>query len=237
MVFGEVVSGKSVVRQIENTPTGANDKPERDCEIVDCGELPPDVDLSEFTKKAPDSTGDQYEEFPEDQTREGEEWKGEEIVKIASDLKELGNKAFKGQELELALEKYQKALRYLHEYPALLDNDPPELGTQLNKLKVSLHTNSSLLQFKLGRYRESYDSADKAATVEGISDAEKGKALFRKGVALKASKDEEGALQYLEQAEKLVPTDQGIKAEVAAVKKAAADRKAKEKKAYSKAFS
>ena len=27
VVFGEVIAGKSVVRQVENTPTGANDKP------------------------------------------------------------------------------------------------------------------------------------------------------------------------------------------------------------------
>jgi peptidyl-prolyl isomerase D len=55
-------------------------------------------------------------------------------------------------------------------------------------------------------------------------------------VALKACKDEEGALEFLGQAEKLAPADAAIQAELAAVKKAAAERKAKEKKAYSKAF-
>jgi peptidyl-prolyl isomerase D len=117
-----------------------------------------------------------------------------------------------------------------------LDSDPKELGPQLIKLKVSLHTNSSLLQFKLGRFRDSYESAEKASVVPGISDAEKAKALFRQGVAMKGLKDEEAALKYLEQAAKLVPTDAAIKNELAAVKKAAADRKAKERKVYSKAF-
>lgn len=236
VVFGEVIAGKSIVRTIENTPTGANDKPELDCVIEDCGELPADVDLNEFTKKAPDSTGDAYEDFPEDQQKEGEDWKGTELVKIVEDLKAMGTKCFKANDCSLALDKYQKALRYLHEYPEPLEGDPAELGPQLKKLKVSLHTNSSLMQFKLGRFKESFESADKASVVDGISDVEKGKATYRKALALKGSKDEEGALKYLEQAEKLVPNDAGVKNELAAVKKAAADRKAKERKAYSKAF-
>ena len=57
VVFGEVVAGKSVVRQLENTPTGASDKPDKECVIEDCGELPAGASLDEFTKKAPDSTG------------------------------------------------------------------------------------------------------------------------------------------------------------------------------------
>lgn len=236
VVFGEVIAGKSVVRQVENTPVGANDKPENDCVIEDCGELPPNADLAELTKKKADSTGDAYEDFPEDHSKEGEDWTGTEIVKIVTELKDMGNKAFKAQENDLALSKYQKALRYLHEYPEPLDNDPKDLGEQLKTLKVSLYTNSSLLQFRLGHYRESSESADKAAGVAGIDNKAKGKALFRKGVALKASKDEDGAIEYLQQAAELRPEDPASKNELAAVRKAAADRKAKEKKAYAKAF-
>lgn len=236
VVFGEVRSGKSVIRQVENTPVGQQDKPEKEVVIADCGEVPEGVSLEEFAKKAPDSTGDAYEEFPDDQLPQGEEWKGAEIVRIATELKEMGNKAFKGGELELALSKYQKALRYLHEYPVPLDNDPKELGEQLNQLKIPLHTNSSMLQSKLHKYRDASDSADKALGVEGITDSQKAKALYRKGVAASATKNEDEALKYLEQAQKLAPGDVGIKNELAAVKKATADRKAKEKKQYAKMF-
>ena len=236
VVFGEVISGKSIIRQVENTPCGANDKPEKECVISDCGELPADADLAEFTKKAPDSTGDSYEDFPDDQIKEGEEWKGTEIVRIAGELKDMGNKAFKGGDLELGLSKYQKGLRYLHEYPEPLEGDPADLKQQLSKLKISLHTNSALLQYKLKQYSDASKSADNALAVDGISDAEKAKALFRKGQVAKETRDEEGALEYLQQAGKLAPGDAGIKNELAAVKKAAADRKAKEKKAYAKAF-
>merc|ERR1711977_374376 len=137
VVFGEVVAGKSIVRQVENTPVGESDKPKQDVIIADCGELPAGTDVAEFTKKAPDMTGDAYEDFPEDQLKQGEEWKGTEIVRIASELKEMGNKAFKSGELELGLSKYQKALRYLHEYPVPLEDDPKDLGTQLSQLKIS----------------------------------------------------------------------------------------------------
>ena len=236
MVFGEVISGKSVIRQVENMPVGANDKPEKDCVIADCGEVPEGTDLAEFTKKAPDTTGDAYEDFPEDQLAKDEEWKGTEIAKIATELKDMGNKAFKAGELELGLSKYQKGLRYLHEYPVLLDNDPKDLGDQLSQLKISLYTNSSMLQYKLKQYKDSSDSADKALSVDGIDNKQKAKALFRKGVAAKDSKNEDDAIKYLEEASKLSPSDAGVKNELAAVKKAGADRRAKEKKAYSKMF-
>ena len=72
--------------------------------------------------------------------------------------------------------------------------------------------------------------------MESISDADKGKALFRKGVAASHLKNEEEALENLEEALKLVPNDAGVKNELAAVKKTVAERKAKERKAYSKMF-
>jgi len=236
VVFGEVVSGKSLVRQLENTSTGSNDKPDKECVIEDCGELPAGTSVEEFTKKAPDSTGDAYEDFPDDQLAEGEDWKGTQIVAIAEDLKAMGGKAFKSGDLALGLEKYQKAIRYVQEYPAPLEGDPPDLGAQLNKLKIALYNNSSLLQYKLKQYQDSDSSAERALGIDGISDADKGKALFRRGVAAAAMKNEDDALEYLEAAAKLVPNDAGVRNELASVKKAGTERRAKEKKAYAKAF-
>lgn len=39
VVFGVVLSGMDFVRQIENTPTGPNDRPTKEVLIADCGEL------------------------------------------------------------------------------------------------------------------------------------------------------------------------------------------------------
>jgi cyclophilin family peptidyl-prolyl cis-trans isomerase len=42
VVFGHVVEGMDVVRAIENTKVGQNDKPEVDVVIADCGVMPAD---------------------------------------------------------------------------------------------------------------------------------------------------------------------------------------------------
>jgi peptidyl-prolyl isomerase D len=236
VVFGEVLAGKSVIRQVENTPVGANDVPDKKCVIDDCGELSADEDIAKFTQKEPDSTGDKYEDFPEDQLAQGEDWKASQIIDIAEDLKALGSGALKEGKLELALSKYQKAVRFLAEYPAALENDPPDTQSKLSKLKIALHNNSSLVQYKLKQYKDSAASADKAMGIEGATDADKGKSLFRKGMAAKETKNEEEALECLLRAQELVPADKGISSELAAVKKAAQERKAKERKAYAKAF-
>lgn len=39
VVFGEVIGGMELVRQIENQPTDAKDKPLRDCVVIGCGEI------------------------------------------------------------------------------------------------------------------------------------------------------------------------------------------------------
>lgn len=39
VVFGEVIEGLEVVRKVENTPTGAMDRPNAPCVVADCGEL------------------------------------------------------------------------------------------------------------------------------------------------------------------------------------------------------
>eukprot|EP00873_Tetraselmis_striata_P041859 jgi/Tetstr1/462123/TSEL_007191.t1 len=39
VVFGQVLEGMDVVKQVEATPTGYMDKPEAECRITDCGEL------------------------------------------------------------------------------------------------------------------------------------------------------------------------------------------------------
>ena len=91
VVFGEVINGKSIVRKIENLPTQGSDKPTKDVTITNCGELTGD-EAEEATSKAPDFTGDAYEDFPEDQN---ETPTAKQIVKIVSDLKEYGNTAFK----------------------------------------------------------------------------------------------------------------------------------------------
>lgn len=60
MIFGRVLKGKSVVRAIENNPTGTNDKPIKKVTIVDCGELKEGEDDGVPVP----ADGDTYEDWP-----------------------------------------------------------------------------------------------------------------------------------------------------------------------------
>ncbi|KAF2683110.1 peptidyl-prolyl cis-trans isomerase D [Lentithecium fluviatile CBS 122367] len=235
VVFGEVINGKSIVRQIENLKTQNGDKPWHDAVIIDCGELKGD-DYDKATERVADTTGDPYEDYPEDQKSADDEWQGPEILKIATSLKDLGNTAFKAGNLQLGIAKYQKGLRYQHEYPTPLDSDPPELGAQLNALKVILYSNSALLQNKVGQYSEAADNATKALEIEGIADKDKAKAYFRRAQARVGRKNEEEAVKDLEEAKKFAPGDGAIVKELEGIKKRVKERREKEKKAYANAF-
>lgn len=199
--------------------------------IVDCGELTGD-EAEGATHKVADTTGDPYEDYPEDQVGEVS---ASQIVKIVTDLKGFGNTAFKAGDLDLGLEKYQKGLRYLNEDPSL-DGEPPETKKALDALRVTLNSNSALLSNKLKAYEDAVRFATSALDVAGIADAEKAKALYRRAIAELALKDEESALRDLQEASKLAPNDAAVVKELAQVKKATADRAKKEKAAYSKAF-
>ena len=233
VVFGEVVNGKNIVRKIENLPV-QSDKPQSEVKVADCGQLSGD-DYSAATEKPIDNTGDPYEDFPDDQ---GTDMKGTEYLKIASDLKDFGNKAFKAGDVETGIEKYQKGLRYLNEYPEANDTDPPELNGQMKQLRFTLHNNSALLANKGKRY----DDAEKWAgfAIDAIppdaKDVDKAKAYHRRGTARVALKDEDEGMADLQMAAKLTPGDAAIARELAAVKKSLQEKEKKLRAAYTKAF-
>ncbi|OAL45600.1 peptidyl-prolyl cis-trans isomerase D [Pyrenochaeta sp. DS3sAY3a] len=238
VVFGEVINGKSIIREIENLKTQSGDKPFDDATIADCGELSgPDYDAA--AQKVSDATGDPFEDYPEDQKPVGDdaaEWTGAQILDIATQLKDMGNAAFKKGDLHLGLAKYAKALRYLHEYPAPLDSDPPSLWPALCTLKISVYANSALLQNKTSQFAAAADSATKALEIEGISDKDKAKAYFRRAQAKIGKRSEEDALEDLNKAAGFAPGDAAIVRELEGVKGRVAARKEKERKAYKNAF-
>ncbi|MCJ1298776.1 peptidyl-prolyl cis-trans isomerase cpr6 [Hypocenomyce scalaris] len=231
VVFGEVLNGKSIVRKIENLHT-QNDKPQQDVTIVDCGQLTGDEAANKETKIV-DSTGDPYEDFPEDHDKQLD---GPQIVNIATELKEFGNKAFKVGDLSLGLDKYQKGLRYLNDYPEATAKDPPELAKQLTSIRFTLHSNSALVQVKLKAFEDAQKSASNALDLSRISDADRAKAYYRRALARAGLKDDEEAVKDLEAALKLAPGDAAITKELGAVKKRAAEHAKKEKAAYKKFF-
>ncbi|KAI1333713.1 cyclophilin-like domain-containing protein [Xylariaceae sp. FL0016] len=253
VVFGEVKAGKSIVRQIENTrvPGGGNDRPVQDVTITDCGELTGDA-AAAADVKVPDGTGDPYEDFPEDETA-SQPLDAAKVLKIAGECKDFGNAAFKKGDVLLGLDKYQKGLRYLNEDPDLDDASPSTVGG-LSAIRFTLNSNSALLNLKLESWEDAERSAASALQVVGINagssdgetyaqkdvpgvkPADKGKALYRRGLALIKLKDEERAIEALEAALKQVPGDAAITKELSAVKEEAKKREKKMKSAYKNAF-
>ncbi|KAL1958526.1 hypothetical protein VTO42DRAFT_4390 [Malbranchea cinnamomea] len=236
VVFGEVINGKSIVRKIENQPTDSNDKPHTEVKVVDCGELTGE-EYDKSSVPLVDATGDPYEDYPEDAK---EELTGPGVYKIALDLKEFGNKAFKSGDADLGLEKYQKGLRYLNNAPEPQESDPPELKGQMASLRFTLHSNSALLANKLKRFTDARNWAGyalKAADAAGASDTDKAKAYYRRAVALVGLKEEELALEDLTTAAKLAPNDAAIINETALVKKRLAEHERKERDMVKKFFS
>ena len=182
--------------------------------------------------KTADALGDAYEDFPEDAD---EQLDAHKVLKIASDCKGFGNAAFKGGDVALALDKYQKGLRYINEEPETKD-ESDDLKAQLEQLRFVLNNNSAMMNLKLESWEDAERAASNALLVQGVADADKAKAYFRQGQALVKLKDEDGAIEAFQQAKKLAPNDAAITRELEAVKKAAAARVAKQKSQYKKFF-
>ena len=221
------------MREIENVPTQGSDKPQQPVTIVDCGELPADYVVEE--SNAPDKYGDTYADFPEDAGEEDKEFTAAEIVDIASKVKEYGTAALKAGDLKGASKKYAKALRYLNEDPDL-EKATAEEKEALRKLRYALNANSALVASKSGDHATAVKHAGFALDVEGLTPQEKAKALFRRAQAKVALKDDEEALEDLQEAQKLVPEDGLVVKEIAAVKHRKAERLKREQKVFAKFF-
>jgi len=102
VVFGRVLKGKSLVRKIEDSQTDSRDAPVVPVIISDCGALAPGESGIDAETEDPQ---DPYEDYPD---LWEEEKKPDLLLEIATKLKDLGTEAFKAQNYERAIEKYQK---------------------------------------------------------------------------------------------------------------------------------
>jgi len=239
VVFGEVIKGKSIVRQIENTPTQSGDAPASPVVIQACGVLSPDDPCL-----APDTTlsanGDNFEDFPDDEDKDVQN--PEVALDIAKTIREIGNKLFKEGQVDSALNKYQKSIRYLDVHPVLPDDSPPELEESYKALLSPLLLNSALAAIRAqptssDKARTGLKCATRALTTLQLNNADKAKALYRRAVAHGILKEDEEAERDLVEASQLVPDDQAIVNELAKVRQRKKEKRDKEKKLFQKMFS
>jgi peptidyl-prolyl isomerase D len=232
VVFGKLVSGKSIIRRVERAETDSGDKPLLEVVIADSGELPSDY-VVEPSVAVDDGTGDLYEEVLADNDSINVD-NADEVFKAVNAIKEIGTTLFKSGNLSGAFEKYNKASNYINDFYA--DELADDRKEELNKLTTSISLNIALVGLKLGKFNEVLKAATDALELKSIDDKSKAKALYRRGSAFLKLKNTDDALSDFTVALKLAPEDAGIKKALADVKHIESERRAKEKKAFSKLF-
>ncbi|SHO76080.1 Similar to S.cerevisiae protein CPR6 (Peptidyl-prolyl cis-trans isomerase (cyclophilin)) [Malassezia sympodialis ATCC 42132] len=246
VVFGKVLKGRDVVRHIEQSPTGANDRPQEDIKIADCGEFSAEqlADSAFDFGIKPDETGDPYEPYPEDSDLPLEE-KPESALEVAKTLKEISAKLVAKGQWGLAREKYEKALRYLFVNPHLPESTNEALVAEYRGLRTPLQLNAALCALKtqpaMAEEAEALTTQVIERAAEGgpgaPSAAELAKAHFRRALAYSVMKRDDDAKAELDTALHYAPGDAGITQEKAAVERRRQARIAKQRAAYSKMFS
>ena len=245
VVFGKVLKGMSVVREIENCQKGSNDVPLKTFIIKECGPLSP----GEPDGIPIPTDGDVYEEYPEDDfTRQANPVL---FLQAAIDIKGLGNSNFKTDNLPLALKKYSKAIRYLnalHPQPQDLDSLTFDQKKEFFNTLISSLLNSAMCELKLGLFKSAEESCSKVLyqfkelsnrqdeLKNVITPVELSKAYFRRATAKKQLMDLDGALKDIQDALEYNPQDKLISREQSVLVKSIAQRKEKEKQVYSRMF-
>lgn len=223
-----MLKGRGIVKEIENLSTTL-DVPEFDCVIEECGEVT--SDLAPVSK----DERDPYPEWPID-------WEGEleidQILQIASKMRELGNEHFKAGSYQDAYRKYTKAIRYLNEKPIMEDEDDDKDGKLYSayiQQKLSAYLNRAACALRLGNSKGAINDAGLVVDAAKSNDT-KAKALFRRGKAFVIRGDDDSAVEDFSAARKLT-ADAGIEQELQAAKKRLAVKKQKQQKVFSTLFS
>ncbi|CAI9110126.1 OLC1v1010102C1 [Oldenlandia corymbosa var. corymbosa] len=226
VVFGRVIKGLQVIRSIEHVKTSENECPTVDVLIADCGEIPEGADdgTSNFFKD-----GDIFPDLPAELDTKPDDlswW-----MNAVDSIKAFGNERYKNSDYKMAMRKYCKALRYMDKCWEMEELDIVR-SDSLRKIKSQIFTNCSACKLKLGDLKGALLDAESA-----IRDVEDNvKAFYRQGQAYMALNEIDNAVESFKNALDLEPNDGGIKKELAAARKKLADRRNKEKKAYSRMF-
>ncbi|AOW00770.1 YALI0A17314p [Yarrowia lipolytica CLIB122] len=254
VAFGKVVAGKSVLRQLEELDTAPGDVPVLPVTITNCGELKRDAKLLlPFIGSQDGLTADKYEEHPDDNFNVGKE-EGElnfddpeqalrvtlEIKAYATEVYKMAGDAESEEEramvLRVALQKYKKALRYVFE----LSPDPDsskKAYDEFQKAKLALNQNMGLVALQLKKYDQVINSTTSALEMECATSRDRAKALSRRSSAYQGLKKQERAINDLEQAHELLPSDPQISKSLTALKQESEMKEKKQKAQYAKFFS
>lgn len=162
-------------------------------------------------------------------------------------MKQLGNSLFKVSNFQRAIEKYQKAVRYLHALhpcPEELESLTIDQKKEYFSIKISSLLNESMCHLKLEAFQNAKKSSSNVIdtskrllnTEFKLSNQDLTKAYFRRGLACLKMNAVEESIGDLGIARGLDGNDKLIERELFTAEKLLRERRAKEKKAYSRMF-
>jgi len=237
VVFGKVVQGMGVLKEMENQPVDERDRPRKATVVADCGEMDED-DEAGSSGNAPaaalaaNGTADVFPNFPEDALDLNVKDK-ELMLRVIATIKDAGNDLFKAGDFEGAKKKYLKAIRY-SDFSVTRANHTREEEHTLKKVcLIPIHSNLSQTFIRLREFDEAIGQCDRVISLE-VGNI---KAYFRKGVALKEKKMFEEAVEVLERGLAMEPTEgerKALQGEVIKCKKLHIAQKEKVKDTYAK---
>jgi len=244
VVFGKVVKGMGVVKELENQAVDERDKPRKTSVIANCGQIDEDDDggseaaASSSSKQqqpvSEDGTADVYAQYPDDAELNHKD--KELFLEVITVIKEVGNDFFRGGDFANAKKKYEKAIRYA-DFSVTRANHTREEEHALKKTcLIPVHSNLAQACIRLGQVDEAVRHCDRVISLE-IGNI---KAYYRKGVALREKKLFEDAIEALEKGSSMEPTDGEKKAltqEIVKCKKLLAAQQEKVKNTYAKMLS
>ncbi|XP_077588955.1 peptidyl-prolyl cis-trans isomerase D [Stigmatopora nigra] len=229
VIFGQVLKGMGVVKMLEAIDTN-DDNPVKPCVIADCGEH---KEGDSWGAASADATGDAHHDFPEDSDVDFKDV--DKVLSVAEDIKKIGNNLFKSQDWNAAVNKYNKAIRYLEVCADVMqENEAGESPSQkkLEPAVLSCYLNTAACKLKLQLWQEAMDSCNEAMEL----DKSNTKALFRRAQAWQGLKEFSQAMTDLKTAQGIAPEDKAISNEMKRVQLQVQKEKEREKKIYAKMF-
>ena len=210
-VFGKVLKGMEIVRQIEALEKNPNDRPLVDCVIGDCGALVPG--------ESDGCASDPNDPWPSDPNDWEEPLQVSDKIEISNKIRTLGNALFKEGKFAEAIKKYSKAIAWAYE-ESPSDEEQMEMDKVLSRAHRQFHSPRSLAQqakapcflnraachLKLKQAAQCVSDCTEVLKLE----PENGKAYFRRAQGHFECKNDDKCRQDLTLAARLLPSDAAI---------------------------
>lgn len=233
-VFGEVIHGRSVVREIERVSTSSEGVPIKNelPIITDCGCWQENDPIPIYNACYDSIGGDIYEEYPDDDESIAH-GSIKSAFNAASIIKDSGGALFKRGDYSNAFFKYKKSLRYVMEYIPDIDLEPDHYKNFM-ELKKKLFLNLSLVTLKLKDLGKCCEYGTYLMDMD-LTKPEKAKTCYRMGCAKLDMKKYEEAVLLLRNADSLA-SDASTKKELERAENLLKKKKETEKAKFSKMF-